>query len=451
MTTLLAFVFAIAVLVVFHELGHYWVARLCDVKVLRFSIGFGRKLAGRHFGRGETEWVISAIPLGGYVKMLDEREGEVAEHELHRAFNRKPVWQRMLIVVIGPLANLLLAVLLYWVLFMHGVPGLKPELGMAGPQTPAAAAGFREHETVLGINGAPVSTWQDVRMKLLSLALQGDEVRIEGRSAQGEILQHQLDLKLLTPNDLEGDFLPKLGLQLYRPVVLPVIGKLVENSVAQRAGLQAGDRILRANGHDITRWEELVEVVRSHPGSSLRLDVERGGHQLTLDITPDTVEEAGETIGKIGAAPRLDRQAFEKLLTRVKYPPLTAFGQALRKSWETAALSMEMLGKMVLGELSLKNLGGPITIADYAGQSAQQGATAYLEFLALISISLGMLNLLPIPLLDGGHLLYYTVELIKGSPVSEKAWETGQNVGIVLLATLMIFALYNDINRLISG
>jgi regulator of sigma E protease len=451
MTTLFAFIFAIAVLVVFHELGHYWVARLCNVKVLRFSVGFGRKLAGRHFGRGETEWVISAIPLGGYVKMLDEREGEVAEHELHRAFNRKPVWQRMLIVVTGPLANLLLAILLYWVLFMHGIPGLKPELGVVAPQTPAAAAGFHEHETVLDINGEPVSTWQDVHLELLSLALQGGEARIGGRSAQGEVLQHQLDLKTLTPGDLEGDFMSKLGLQLYQPVVLPIIGKLVENSVAQRAGLQTGDRIVRANGHDIARWEELVEAVRSHPGSSLRLDVERAGHQLTLDITPDAVEETGKTIGKIGAAPQLDRQAFEKLLTKVKYPPSAAFGQAVRKSWETAALSMEMLGKMVFGELSLKNLGGPITIADYAGQSAQQGPTAYMEFLALISISLGMLNLLPIPLLDGGHLLYYTVELIKGSPVSEKAWETGQNIGIALLVTLMFFALYNDISRLILG
>ncbi len=449
MTTLWAFILAIAVLVVVHELGHYWIARWCGVKVLRFSVGFGKPLATKHFGNGETEWVISAIPVGGYVKMLDEREGEVAGHELHRAFNRQPVVRRMAIVVAGPVANLLLAVVLYWVLFMHGVSGLKPILGEITPQTPAAVAQLREQETILSINGEPVPSWQDLRWMLLNLAFQGTEARIEGRTVQGEIVQHVLDLKVLAPSDLDGDFLQKLGLQLFQPLVQPIMGKLTEGGVAQRTGLRPGDHIRRLDGRTITRWTELVDMVRSHPGSTLHLEIERNGNLLALDVTPDAVNENGKQVGKIGAAPYLDKQEFDALLTEVRYAPLAAFRQAMRRSWETAAVSLKVMGKMVLGEISVKNLSGPITIADFAGQSAKLGVAPYLDFLALISISLGVLNLLPIPLLDGGHLLYYMAELIKGSPVSEKVWEAGQNVGIALLATLMALALYNDISRLI--
>ncbi len=449
MTTLLAFIVAIAVLVVIHEFGHYWVARLYGVKVLRFSVGFGKALYTKRFANGETEWVIAAIPLGGYVKMLDEREGEVEPHELHRAFNRQPVLRRMAIAVAGPVANLLLAIALYWMLFVHGVPGLKPLLGEVAPQTPAAAAQLQAQETIISINGRATPSWQEVRWALLDLALQDAEVRIEGRTELGEVVQHVLDLKVLVPADLDGDFLHKLGLQPYQPPVVPVIGKLIEGGVAQRVGLRAGDHILRVDGRAITHWKELVETVRSHPGQVLRLDIERDGSLLNLDITPEASREEGFTIGKIGAAPYIDRQAFDALLIEVRYAPLAALGQAVRKTWETSVLSLKMLGKMVLGEMSLKNLSGPITIADYAGQSAHMGVAAYLSFLALISISLGVLNLLPIPLLDGGHLLYYTVELIKGSPVSEKAWEAGQKVGIALLVTLMVLALYNDFSRLI--
>ncbi len=449
MTTLLAFIVTISVLVVIHELGHYWVARLYGVKVLRFSVGFGKALYTKRFANGETEWVIAAIPLGGYVKMLDEREGEVAKHELHRAFNRQPVLRRMAIAAAGPVANLLLAIALYWVLFVYGVPGLKPLLGEVAPQTPAAVAQLQAQETIISINGRATPSWQEVRWELLDLALQGAEARIEGRTELGEVVQHVLDLKVLAPADLDGNFLHKLGLQPYQPPVYPVIGKLIEGGVAQRAGLRAGDHILRVDGRAITYWKELVEAVRSHPGQVLRLDIERDGSLLNLDITPEASRQEGFTIGKIGAAPHIDRQAFDALLTEVRYAPFAALGQALRKTWETSVLSLKMLGKMVLGEISLKNLSGPITIADYAGQSAQMGVVAYLGFLALISISIGVLNLLPIPLLDGGHLLYYMVELIKGSPVSEKAWEAGQKVGIALLITLMVVALYNDFSRLI--
>ncbi|ADE11877.1 RIP metalloprotease RseP [Sideroxydans lithotrophicus] len=451
MTTLIAFIVAIAILVVFHELGHYVVARLCDVKVLKFSIGFGNALYTKRFSNSETEWVISAIPLGGYVKMLDENEGEVAAHELPRAFNRKPVWQRMAIVVAGPIANLLLAVVLYFMLFIHGVPGLKPVLGEIVPNSPAAVAGLQSKQTIVSINGQPTPSWQEIRWILLDLVLQQKAANVELLDVQGERSFRVLEMSSLKAADLDGDFMQKLGLQPFQPPIYPVIGKLVEGGVAQRAGLQVNDRVLLADGQKVPLWDDWVNAVRSHPGKPLDIEIERAGAVLKLSLTPEVIVEGGKTIGRIGAAAFIDKTAFEAMLTQVSYPPLAALQEALRKTWETAIVSLKMMGKMVEGEVSLKNLSGPITIADYAGQSAQLGAGAYISFLALISISLGVLNLLPIPLLDGGHLLYYSVELVKGSPVSESLWEAGQKVGIALLVTMMAFALYNDISRLILG
>lgn len=455
MITLLAFVGAIALLVVFHEFGHYWVARRCGVKVLRFSLGFGNVIYSKRFANSATEWVISAIPLGGYVKMLDEREEEVATNELDYAFNRKPVLQRMAIVAAGPLANFLLAIVLYWGLFIHGVPGLKPILGDVPKGTPAAIAQMQSGETILSINGETIPSWQELHWTLLNLALkQGDgqrEISIEAQSASGTHLFHLLDLSGLEAKDLDGEFLDKLGLHLYQPVVLPVIGNVAEDSVAQRAGLQQGDHILRANGATMQRWMEVVEVIRAHPGQTVQLDVQRGAMTLQITVVPQAVAESGKTVGKIGAGPKVDETAWQAMFTEVSYGPLEALTQSLRKTWDTSAISLKMMGKMVMGEVSMKNLSGPITIADYAGQSAKMGVVAYLSFLALISISLGVLNLLPIPLLDGGHLLYYVAELVKGSPASELAWEIGQKIGIALLGTLMVLAIYNDINRFVSG
>ena len=449
MTTLLAFIIAIVVLVAFHEYGHYLVARWCGVKVLRFSIGFGKVLYSKKFAGSDTEWVISAIPLGGYVKMLDEREGEVKTAELPFAFNRQPVLQRMAIVVAGPMANLLLAILFYWGLFIYGIPGLKPALGNVAPQTPAAAAQLQSQQTIVGINGQPTPSWQDVRWILLDSVLQSGTVNLEVRTMQGEIVQRVLDISTLTVADLDSDFLGKLGLQPYQPVVKPVIGKLIEGGVAQRSALKVGDTILSANGEPVSDWEKWVEVVRGHPASLLHLEIKREGHVMTLDLTPDSVKEADKQVGKIGAAPQIDQHEFDAMMTVIRYTPIAALVQAMRKTWETSVVSLQMMGRMIVGQISLKNLSGPITIADYAGQSAHMGVGAYLSFLALISISLGVLNLLPIPLLDGGHLLYYMAELLKGSPVQEWLWDAGQKVGIALLFTLMALALFNDFSRLI--
>ncbi|MEO6422936.1 MAG: RIP metalloprotease RseP [Candidatus Nitrotoga sp.] len=449
MITLLAFITAIALLVVIHEMGHYWVARLCGVKVLRFSVGFGKIIYTKRFANSETNWVISAIPLGGYVKMLDEREGKVAAHELNFAFNRQPVLQRMAIVVAGPVANLVLAILLFWALFIYGVPSLKPVIGDVLPNTAAAAASLQAQETIISINEQAIPSWEQVSWVLLDLAMQGaTEARIEARTVQGDIVRHVIDLNALTPSDMDEDFLRSLGLQPYQPLVRPVIGKLVEGGVAQRAGLLPDDKILRVEGQQVEDWKDLVEAVRGHPGQLVQLEIERSGTLRVLELTPEATNEANITVGKIGAAPYIDRNEFDALLTNVQYPPLSAFRHSVHKTWEITKLSLRSLGKMLIGEMSLKNLSGPITIADYAGQSAQMGVVSYLNFLALISISLGVLNLLPIPLLDGGHLLYYMVELIKGSPMSEEAWGVGQKIGIALLVTLMAFAFFNDISRL---
>jgi len=467
MITLLAFVGAIALLVVFHELGHYWVARRCGVKVLRFSVGFGKVIYSKRFANSpfdkaqdrDTEWVISAIPLGGYVKMVDEREGEVAPEDLPYAFNRQPVLRRMAIVVSGPLANFMLAIALYWIMFVSGVPGLKPMVGEVPPGSPAAIAQLHEGETILGINGEAIPNWEELRWMLLELTLRQDpgqaaqqgEVKIEAQDASGTRLFHLLDISSLEAKDLDGEFLGKLGLHPYRPPILPVIGKVADDSVAQRAGLREGDRILHADGMEMRRWNEVVEVVRARPGKTVQLEIRRGERTLSMAVVPQAVAESGKTVGKIGAAPQVDHAAWQAMLTEVSYGPLEAFERSLRKTWETTVISLKMLGKMVLGEVSMKNLSGPITIADYAGQSAEMGLAAYLGFLALISVSLGVLNLLPIPLLDGGHLLYYVAELIKGGPVSEGAWEIGQKIGIALLGMLMVFAIYNDIYRLFAG
>jgi regulator of sigma E protease len=451
MMTILAFVGAIVLLVVFHEYGHYWVARRCGVKVLRFSLGFGKVIYSKRFRRSDTEWVISAIPLGGYVKMLDEREGEVMPEELEMAFNRKPVLQRMAIVVAGPLANFLLAIVLYWLLFMHGVPGIKPVLGEVTAASPAAYAQLHSGETIVSIDGEAIPSWQELRWRLLDKALQQSIIKIEGVTASGTTVYHQLVLSDIKANDLDGEFLEKLGIHLYRPELLPVIGRLTEDGVARSAGLHEGDVVLRANDVPLTHWEDLVQIVSSHPEQTVAFDIQRGEQSLTITLKPKGVVEAGKTVGKIGAGPKVNEAEWQALLNEVSYGPLEALQQSLRKTRETAIISLKMLGKMVLGQVSMKNLSGPITIADFAGQSAHMGLVAYMGFLALISISLGVLNLLPVPLLDGGHLLYYVAELIKGSPVSEQAWEIGQKIGIALLGTLMVFALYNDVNRLISG
>lgn len=446
-----SFLVALGVLIVVHEFGHYLAARLCNVKVLRFSVGFGRPLLLRRLGRDATEWVIAAIPFGGYVRMLDEREAPVAPEDLPRAFNRQSVGRRFLIVVAGPLFNFLFAIAVYAGLYLHGMPEARPVLAEPPAATAAASAGLRAGDTVRAVDGAAITTWQELRWRVIQGALQQEALRVEVLSASGSVSGHVLDLRGFRSEDVESDAMERIGLRLFRPPLDPVFGQVVAGSAAERAGLRSGDRVLEAAGGPVATWEALVRLVRERPERVLALKVERDGVVRAVDVLPDAVSEAGQRIGRIGAAPLIPPAHADRILVKVSYGVGESLAKAAAKTWDISIFSLKMLGRMLLGEVSWKHLSGPVTIADYAGQSAQMGWLSYATFLALISISLGVLNLLPIPLLDGGHLMYYALETIKGSPVSERAIELGQRVGLALLLVMMAFAFYNDLNRLFSG
>lgn len=449
MTTLLAFLVTLAILIVVHEYGHFKVARLAGVRVLRFSVGFGPVIASRTDRHG-TEWSLSAFPLGGYVRMLDEREAEVPPEQLGQSFNRMPLGRRAAIVAAGPIANFLLAIALFWGLNLTGIPVLKPILGAPEPNTAAAHAGIQAGETVLAVNGEKPESWQDLHLLALKHGFREDQLQLETSDGAG----HYAHRNLMIPERneaFEQSPLETLGLKRHLPPVDPILGEVAADSVADRAGLRGGDRILSINGQPMEKWEQVVERIRASADSPLRLEVARAGQTRTVDLTPTAVEHNGQTIGRIGVAAHIDPAVMDSLRGIAQYGPWDSFTRALSRTWELSVFSLEMMGRMVMGQASLKNLSGPITIADYAGQSAESGATSFIAFLALISLSLGVLNLLPVPLLDGGHLLYYLAEFFTGRPVSERTQEVGQKIGISLLAVLMFFALYNDLQRLFAG
>ena len=442
MISILAFLLAIGVLVTFHELGHYAAARCCGVKVLRFSIGFGKPLFT--VKRGETEWAVCPIPLGGYVKMLDEREGVVAPEDRSRAFNRQSVGKRMLIVVAGPLMNLLLAALFYWVVIGNGLTLYRPLVGTVVPESPAAIAGFQPGDRVLAIAGVPVTHWNDISLALLDRRTDvGEPLTVRVETGAGQRLDRVV--KALPETNGSG----QIG-------ILPVrysltLGIVEQGGAAARAGLRTGDTLLSANGRDLHGWVEWVGMVHNSPGKEISIAFRRAGERRQLTLRPDSSDSPTGFVGRIGAAPTADASWLAALRYEV-HPTIAEAGwMAVQKTWSNGVLSLRMFGRMLIGQASWSNLSGPITIASVAGQTARQGLDAYLEFLALISVSIGILNLLPIPILDGGHLMYYTAELIKGSPVSERAQLLGQRIGFALLASLMAFALLNDISRLFGG
>ncbi|MBU0753394.1 MAG: RIP metalloprotease RseP [Gammaproteobacteria bacterium] len=451
LSTLGAFALALAALIVVHEYGHYLVARLCGVKVLRFSVGFGRPLLTWRAGPEQTEWVLAAFPLGGYVKMLDEREGEVPAADAHRSFNRQSLGRRSLIVAAGPAANFVLAIVLYWFLFMQGVPELRAVVAEPPAATVAAQAGLTEGELIRVVSGKPVATWAEVRWEAMHLALDGRPLELEVINPRGEIAFRSIPTAMLQPTELEGDVLRPLGIGLFRPLLKPIIGSIVADGPAARAGVRVGDMIMAVDGKPVRDWSEMAALIRQVTLRALDLEVLRDGRRETVQVTPLVVEEQGRRIGRVGIGVKDDPAAYDAMRTVVAYGPIESATRALRLTWETSALTLRMMGRMLTGELSWKNISGPVTIADYAGQSARMGSDHFLRFLALISISLGVLNLLPVPVLDGGHLLYYFAELVKGGPLSERAMEIGQQIGLSLLFLLMAFALYNDINRLVSG
>ncbi len=444
---IVAFIVALGILIVVHEFGHYWVARRMGVKVLRFSIGFGRALWTRRVGADQTELVIAALPLGGYVKMLDESEGEVTDAEKHRAFNRQSLPKRIAVVVAGPLFNFLFAVLAYWGLYVVGIDGIKPLIGRVAPGSIAEQSGFRAGDEILQIDRKKVASWDQRRLYLFSRALAGASVRVQVRDAEGSLHTRVLDLARVSPGQIDAGLIERgLGLYGYVPEILPVIGDLSEGP-ARDAGMRVGDHIVAVQGKPIGSWEDLVQAISPNAGKPLHIVVERDGGRLEFMVTPEGVERDGQIVGQIKIRPRYAELPAE-MRVRVRYGPVGALFEAAESTWSMSLLTVKMLLKMVALEVSTKNISGPITIAQYAGHTARIGFDRFVMFLAVVSISLGVLNLLPIPVLDGGHLLYYLIEAIKGSPVSERVMIWGQQFGILLLIGLMMLAFYNDFTRI---
>ena len=448
-STVITFVITLGILVTFHEFGHYWVARRCGIKVHRFSIGFGQKLFGWTDRHG-TEFVIAAIPLGGYVKMLDEREGDVPPELLSQAFTQKTPLQRIAVVAAGPLANFIFAIGVFWLMFLLGVKGLAPIMGNISVDSVAGKAGLQSGDEIIAVDDVPTATLQQLSMRLVNRIGETGEIRLsvlKGGQEPAQIVALPINEWLLesdTPDPINS-----LGLVPFIPEVQAVIGGVVENGRAEAGGLKAGDTILSANGVEVTSWDQWVELVKNAPEQNITLNVQsESGNERILNISPERkVLEDGTEIGFIGAKGKAP--AWPESMIRVqKYGVVDAFIASVERTFDMIVLVFDTLKKIVIGLVSVKSLSGPITIAKVAHESVTVGLEAYLGLLAYLSISLGVLNLLPIPVLDGGHLMYYLIELVKGSPVSERIQMLGAQVGMGIIACIMLIALYNDVMRL---
>jgi regulator of sigma E protease len=446
--TILSMIVTLGILVAFHEYGHFQVARWCGVKVVRFSIGFGTPLL-RWYDKQGTEFVIAALPLGGYVKMVDEREGDVADTDKPYAFNRQSVQKRIAIVAAGPLANFILAVVAFWFVFISGVTGLAPVVGNIVPDSVAERAGIEVGHEIIAVDGVDTPTWQAVSLHLMHRLGETGTISFVSKHPDSDLrFESQTYLNEWLKGDEEPDLLRGIGLEPYRPALLPVVGELTPSGPAAIAGLQRGDVILSADGRAMDDWETWVNFVRERPGQVVDIVVDRDGVVLDMQIQPEYARsEDGIEYGRVGMG-LLPPTWPESMLRQMHYGPLGALAAAANRTWELSVFTLGSIEKMISGLISPKNLSGPITIAKVAGDSARSGVEAYLSFLALLSVSLGVLNLLPVPVLDGGHLLFYGIEWIKGSPVSERIQQMAYQFGIVIVISLMIFAFYNDIVRL---
>lgn len=456
LTSLFAFILAIGILVTIHEFGHFWVARKAGVKVLRFSVGFGKPLWKRTAKDG-VEYVLAAIPLGGYVKMLDEREGDVADNELDQAFNRQSVWKRIAIVAAGPIANLLLAIVITTIVFLIGLPAERPYLAEPVDNTPAALAGVQEGDQILAINDVDVDSWDQARMTFLDEYLKNENrVFLSLKSAEGELRSVTLDLAGQVLLKEEGDFLDKTGLSALIPPSKVTVAEVMPNSAAEKAGFQVGDRFLKVNDEPVRNVYALIDEIKQNTNQSVSFVIARDHQGQVEEIEIPTVigqrMHEGKAVGSLGA--KLQSEYTQEIREKFVFLDRSSLGEALLKgvegTWQMAVVTLKAIGKMLMGEASLKNISGPLTIADLAGKTLAADVVFYLKFLAIISVSIGILNLLPIPMLDGGHLLYYSIELVTGKPVPEKVEAIGFQIGIMLVACMMMLAIYNDITRLIN-
>ena len=447
------FIVAIGVLVTFHEFGHYWVARKAGVKVLRFSVGFGKPLFSwrRKTAEGDDiEYVIAAIPLGGYVKMLDEREGEVSELDKKRAFNNQVISKRIAIVFAGPAFNFILAIFLYWLVFMMGTTVDRPFVGEAEPDSIVTSAGFELQDEVLMVGDTVVNSWNEFRLEILNQGLDGGDLQIRVRARDNNEYTRVLALGDMRLLENEGDIFKLIGFNQWMPELKAEIGGVVENSAAENAGLRKGDVFLQVDGVAVDQWSTLVEMIRAKPNQAMQFVVLRNGVEEIVTVIPQSRKAKDGEQGFIGAYQHLPEEVRQMLIAHIEYSPSEALMNATVKTWDMSTLTLRVLWKMLSGEASLSNISGPITIATYAGVTASIGLVSFLSFLAVISVSLGVLNLLPVPMLDGGHLFYYLIEIIKGSPVSEAFELRGQQVGMAVLALLMSVAIFNDLQRLVQ-
>ena len=447
LTTLTAFLLALAILVVFHELGHYLAARWCGVRVLRFSFGFGPVLARWQARPESTEWVVSAVPLGGYVSMLEQSQPGLTENERQETFESRPVLQRMFVVAAGPLANLALAVLIYWLIYLHGAVVMRAVVNEPPAGTPAAMAGLHAGDRIVRAGDESTPGWDDLNWALMQAA--GDREPMILTLANGET--RRISLRNVRMEDESASVSTQLGLQPWEPQLPAEVGEVLPDSVAAQAGLQAGDLVMSLDGHPVVSWQSLASEVRASPGKTLHLVVRRQERQIALIVVPASILVDGKPVGRIGVAPHIDAHLTSSLFETEQYGAGPAFVAALHRTGESIRLNLHAIGSLISGRASLASVSGPLTIADYAGKTARMGVMAFASFLALISVGLGVLNLLPVPILDGGHLLYHMAELVRGTPVSERAVRLGQRVGMAVLLTLMAFAFYNDITRILGS
>lgn len=448
--TLFSFIVAISILVAIHEYGHYIVAKKLGVKILRFSIGFGKPIWKKRFGKDQTEFVIAALPLGGYVKMLDARETKVSANEEHREFTRQSVWTRIAIVAAGPAFNFIFAITAYWLMFVVGVSGIKPIVGNIDADGLAKQAGLVSGYEIVAINNNKTPIWDVAVKNIIPAIIDRSQAVLELKNKEGNSITRTLDFSATTGEIKVEKLFEQLGFKPWRPSIDPTVGAVLENSPAKSAGFIIDDKIISVNKTLTPDWFDVVEIVSSKPAEILQVVILRNGQEKILQVIPEKVTRNGKVVGRLGLGPKAGATYPKDMRVTHGYNLLESIPRAFTRTWDFSVLTVKMMGKIFTGEISIKNLSGPVSIAKYAGYSASAGLARFLDFLAIVSISLGILNLLPIPILDGGHLTYYFIEVVRKKPVSEKTQEFASRIGMVLLFSLMSVALYNDILRVMS-